>query len=227
MFPTIAFLFILCYNTAVEETARRFSFLEIQRIIQKQGRWTAPVSPRGGIVCTTVSDIANGEGVRVTLFVSGCTNHCEHCFQPQTWDFDYGQPFTSETEQQLLDLLAPSYIQGLTLLGGEPFEPENQRVLVPFVRRVRETYPQKTVWAFSGFTLEELRTEGSHPRCEATDELLSMLDVLVDGRFVEALKDISLRFRGSSNQRLIDMKKTLASGEIVLLPDLDRKPGQA
>ena len=130
-------------------------------------------------------------------------------------------------EQQLLDLLAPSYIQGLTLLGGEPFEPENQRVLVPFVRRVRETYPQKTVWAFSGFTLEELRTEGSHPRCEATDELLSMLDVLVDGRFVEALKDISLRFRGSSNQRLIDMKKTLASGEIVLLPDLDRKPGQA
>ena len=191
-------------------------------------------------------DIANGEGVRVTLFVSGCTNHCEHCFQPQTWDFDYGQPFTSETEQQLLDLLAPSYIQGLTLLGGEPFEPENQRVLVPFVRRVRETYPQKTVWAFSGFTLEELRgmrlcgtdetiplfseelrTEGSHPRCEVTDELLSMLDVLVDGRFVEALKDISLRFRGSSNQRLIDMKKTLASGEIVLLPDLDRKPGQA
>ena len=128
-------------------------------------------------------DIANGEGVRVTLFVSGCTNHCEHCFQPQTWDFDYGQPFTSETEQQLLDLLAPSYIQGLTLLGGEPFE--------------------------------------------VTDELLSMLDVLVDGRFVEALKDISLRFRGSSNQRLIDMKKTLASGEIVLLPDLDRKPGQA
>lgn len=172
-------------------------------------------------------DIANGFGVRVSLFVSGCTNHCEHCFQPQTWDFDYGQPFTSETEQQLLDLLAPPYIQGLTLLGGEPFEPENQRVLVPFVRRVRETYPQKTVWAFSGFTLEELRTEGSHPRCEATDELLSMLDVLVDGRFVEALKDISLRFRGSSNQRLIDMKKTLASGEIVLLPDLDRKPGQA
>ena len=156
-------------------------------------------------------DIANGEGVRVTLFVSGCTNHCEHCFQPQTWDFDYGQPFTSETEQQLLDLLAPSYIQGLTLLGGEPFEPENQRVLVPFVRRVRETYPQKTVWAFSGFTLEELRTEGSHPRCEATDELLSMLDVLVDGRFVEALKDISLRFRGFSNQRLIDMKKTRSS----------------
>ena len=172
-------------------------------------------------------DIANGEGVRVTLFVSGCTNHCPDCFQPQTWDFDYGKPFTNETKAEIFAELDKPFINGLTVLGGEPFEPENQRVLVPFVRRVRETYPQKTVWAFSGFTLEELRTEGSHPRCEVTDELLSMLDVLVDGRFVEALKDISLRFRGSSNQRLIDMKKTLASGEIVLLPDLDRKPGQA
>ena len=172
-------------------------------------------------------DIANGIGVRVTLFVSGCTNHCPDCFQPQTWDFDYGKPFTNETKAEIFAELDKPFINGLTVLGGEPFEPENQRVLVPFVRRVRETYPQKTVWAFSGFTLEELRTEGSHPRCEATDELLSMLDVLVDGRFVEALKDISLRFRGSSNQRLIDMKKTLASGEIVLLPDLDRKPGQA
>ena len=174
-----------------------------------------------------VLDVANGIGVRTTLFVSGCTNHCKNCFQPETWDFCYGQEFTSATADAILESLRPAYVRGLTLLGGEPFEPENQRVLVPFVRRVRETYPQKTVWAFSGFTLEELRTEGSHPRCEATDELLSMLDVLVDGRFVEALKDISLRFRGSSNQRLIDMKKTLASGEIVLLPDLDRKPGQA
>ena len=172
-------------------------------------------------------DIANGIGVRVTLFVSGCTNHCPDCFQPQTWDFHFGRPFTADTEREIFAELDKSYVDGLTVLGGEPFEPENQRVLVPFVRRVRETYPQKTVWAFSGFTLEELRTEGSHPRCEVTDELLSMLDVLVDGRFVEALKDISLRFRGSSNQRLIDMKKTLASGEIVLLPDLDRKPGQA
>ena len=174
-------------------------------------------------------DIANGIGVRVTLFVSGCTNHCPDCFQPQTWDFHFGRPFTADTEREIFAELDKSYVDGLTVLGGEPFEPENQRVLVPFVRRVRETYPQKTVWAFSGFTLEELRTEGSHPRCEATDALLlaGELDVLVDGRFVEALKDISLRFRGSSNQRLIDMKKTLASGEIVLLPDLDRKPGQA
>ena len=129
-------------------------------------------------------------------------------------------------EQQLLDLLAPPYIQGLTLLGGEPFEPENQRALLPFVRRVRARYPEKTIWAFSGFTLEELRQEGAHPHCEVTEELLSLLDVLVDGRFVEELKDISLRFRGSRNQRLIDMKQTLAAGHIVLLPDLDRHAGQ-
>lgn len=164
-------------------------------------------------------DIANGEGVRVSLFVSGCTNRCKNCFQPQTWDFYYGQPFTAETEQKLLDMLSPTYINGLTVLGGEPFEPENQRCLLPFLRRVRSTYPQKTIWAFSGFTLEELQSDGSHPRCEVTDELLSLLDVLVDGRFVEELKDISLRFRGSRNQRLIDLKATRAAGEIRCLPD--------
>ena len=164
-------------------------------------------------------DIANGEGVRVSLFVSGCTNHCEHCFQPQTWAFDYGQPFTEETEDRLLSLLSPSYISGLTLLGGEPFEPENQRVLLPFLRRARAAYPEKTVWAFSGFTYEELMTQGSYPRCEATDGMLSLLDVLVDGRYVEARKDISLRFRGSSNQRLVDLNATRQAGEIVLLPD--------
>lgn len=164
-------------------------------------------------------DIANGEGVRVSLFVSGCTNRCKNCFQPQTWDFHYGQPFTEDTEQKLLDMLAPSYINGLTVLGGEPFEPENQRCLAPFLRRVRATYPQKTIWAFSGFTLEELQSDGSHPRCEVTDEMLSLLDVLVDGRFVEELKDISLRFRGSSNQRLIDLNATRAAGEIRCLPD--------
>ena len=161
-------------------------------------------------------DIANGEGVRVTLFVSGCTNRCKNCFQPQTWAFDYGQPFTAETEEMLLKLLAPDFINGLTLLGGEPFEPENQRGLLPFLRRVREQLPQKTIWAFSGFTLEQMQTEGCHPRCEVTDEMLSLLDVLVDGRFVEELYDISLRFRGSSNQRLIDMKATRQRGEIVL-----------
>ena len=161
-------------------------------------------------------DIANGQGVRVTLFVSGCTNCCKGCFQPQTWDFEYGKPFTAETEEHLLKLLAPDYINGLTLLGGEPMEPENQRALLPFVKKVRETLPNKTVWCFSGFTYEGLLTDGSHPRCEVTDELLSLIDVLVDGKFVEELKDISLRFRGSSNQRLIDLNATREKGEIVL-----------
>lgn len=161
-------------------------------------------------------DIANGIGVRVTLFVSGCTNHCKNCFQPQTWDFSYGKPFTEETEETILKMLTPAYIRGLTLLGGEPFEPSNQRVLVPFLEKVRERYPQKDIWSFSGFTLEELQTDGSHPRCEVTDRMLSLLDVLVDGRFVEELKNLSLRFRGSSNQRLIDMKATLREGRIVL-----------
>ena len=161
-------------------------------------------------------DIADGQGVRVTLFVSGCTNCCKGCFQPQTWDFEYGKPFTAETEEHLLKLLAPDFINGLTLLGGEPMEPQNQRALLPFVKKVRETMPHKTVWCYSGFTLDELLTDGSHPKCEVTDELLSLIDVLVDGKFVEELKDISLRFRGSSNQRLIDLNKTRETGKVVL-----------
>ncbi len=162
-------------------------------------------------------DIANGEGIRVTLFVSGCTNHCENCFQPQTWAFDYGQPFTRETEDKLIEMLLPAYVNGLTLLGGEPFEPDNQRALLPFLRRVKRELPEKTVWAFSGFTLdEELLRDGSYPRCEVTDDLLALVDVLVDGRYVERLHDISLRFRGSSNQRLIDMNETRRCGKIVL-----------
>ena len=162
-------------------------------------------------------DIANGEGVRTTLFVSGCTNRCEDCFQPETWDFQYGNPFTSTVEDEILASLAPYYVNGLTLLGGEPFEPSNQRALVPFLRRVRAQYPEKTIWCFTGFTLDgELLRDGSHPRCEVTDEMLSLMDVLVDGRFVKALKDISLRFRGSSNQRIIDLNETRKQGSIVL-----------
>ena len=161
-------------------------------------------------------DIANGIGVRVTLFVSGCTNRCPGCFQPQTWDFCYGQPFTAETEALLLDLLKPAYIQGLTLLGGDPFEPENQRALLPFLKRVKQLYPNKSIWAFSGFTWEELHSEGAHPCVEVTEELLSLVDVLVDGRFIEAQKNISLRFRGSENQRLIDVPATLAAGKLTL-----------
>ena len=152
-------------------------------------------------------DIANGEGVRVTLFVSGCTNHCENCFQPQTWAFDYGRPFTEETEQYLMELLAPSYINGLTLLGGEPFEPENQRALVPFLRRFRERFGDtKNVWCYTGCVLERDLQGESRWHIEVTDEFLSYVDVLVDGPFVESLKDISLKFRGSSNQRLLRLR---------------------
>ncbi len=164
-------------------------------------------------------DIANGIGVRVSLFVSGCTNRCDGCFQPETWDFHYGEPFTGETEIRLLKMLEPSYINGLSLLGGDPFEPTNQRVLTPFLRCVRERYPRKSVWAFTGYLYEDLLRDGSPPRCEVTDEMLGMIDVLVDGPFVARLKDISLRFRGSSNQRLIDLNRTRETGEITIWND--------
>lgn len=165
-------------------------------------------------------DIANGPGVRVSLFVSGCTHRCPGCFNEIAWDFDYGQPFTAETESELLEALAPDYIKGLSLLGGEPFEPRNQRALVKFLHRMHERFPQKTVWCYSGYTLEQLCGKVESPaRCEVTDEMLSMIDVLVDGRFVLEKKNIRLRFRGSENQRLIDMNKTRARGEIVLWED--------
>lgn len=164
-------------------------------------------------------DIANGVGVRVSLFVSGCTNQCKNCFQPETWDFSYGEEFTAETENEIIAMLDKSYISGLTVLGGEPFEPQNQRSLLPFIKRVRDTLPDKTVWAYSGFTIEEMLTEGSRPSCEVTRELLGLIDVLVDGRFVEEEKDITLKFRGSRNQRLIDVKRTLNTGEVVLWED--------
>ena len=160
-------------------------------------------------------DIADGIGVRVSLFVSGCTHHCEGCFQPETWNFDYGKPFTNDTEEEIIDALSPDYIDGLTVLGGEPFEPQNQKVLLPFLKKVKELLPQKTIWAYSGYTFEEL-TNNSRARCEFTDEIISMLDVLVDGEFKSELKNISLKFRGSSNQRVIDVKKTLKEGNIVL-----------
>ena len=162
------------------------------------------------------TDIANGEGVRVSLFVSGCRHRCPHCFNPETWSFSYGKPFTEETEKEIADALAKPFINGLTVLGGEPFEPENQRVLAPFLERIRNRFPQKTIWCYSGWTLDALISPESAYRCEATDKMLSLLDVLVDGPFVESLKDITLRFRGSSNQRLIDMKKTAKYGTITL-----------
>ena len=168
-------------------------------------------------------DIANGIGVRVTLFVSGCTNHCPDCFQPQTWDFDYGKVFTDETKAEIFAELDKSYVNGLTVLGGEPFEPRNQRELLPLLGEVREKYPDKTVWCFTGFRLEdELLHEGSYPRCEVTDGMLSCIDVLVDGRFVKELKDISLQFRGSRNQRVIDMNRTRETGTVTLWDKLRR-----
>lgn len=161
-------------------------------------------------------DIADGQGVRVTLFVSGCTNKCPGCFQPETWDFDYGQPYTSQTEQEILEALKPDYIQGLTLLGGEPFEPESQRELVHLVKKVKEKYPEKDIWSYTGFVLDQDLLEGGRKHCEVTDEMLSYIDVLVDGPFKQELKNISLAFRGSENQRVIDLKKSLQEKEVIL-----------
>ena len=158
-------------------------------------------------------DIANGIGVRVSLFVSGCTNRCEHCFQPETWDFAHGELFTEETQEALLQMLKPDYIHGFTLLGGEPFEPENQRGILPFLQKLARQLPEKSVWAYTGFLLEDLMTEGTHANCEVTEEVLSLIDVLIDGRFVEEKKNLSLQFRGSENQRIIDLSRTRDTGK--------------
>ena len=164
-------------------------------------------------------DIANGPGVRVSLFVSGCTHHCPGCFNQVAWDFDYGQPFTQQTIDEILEMLKPGYIKGLTLLGGEPFEPENQPAVVELLRQIKSKYPEKTIWAFSGYLFDRdiLPCRLGDP--EITREYLSYLDVLVDGPFVEAKKNLSLRFRGSENQRIIDVPASLAAGEIVLWQD--------
>ena len=152
-------------------------------------------------------DIANGPGVRTSVFVSGCRHHCPGCFNEVAWDFGYGKPFDKAIRNEVFASCQPAYITGLSLLGGEPMEPENQRELLPFVRNFKALYPNKTVWCYSGYTWEQLTGKDPCPaRCEVTDELLALLDVLVDGRFVEAKHDISLRFRGSSNQR--DRKST-------------------
>lgn len=161
------------------------------------------------------NDIANGEGVRTSLFVSGCTHHCKECFNPDTWSFDYGREFTTKTEEEIINSLSPDWIDGLTLLGGEPFEPQNQVVLYPFIQKVKKIYPNKNIWCYSGYTFEELTTN-SRAKIDITEKMLSLIDVLVDGEFKIDLKDISLKFRGSSNQRIIDVKKTLENGSITL-----------
>lgn len=163
-------------------------------------------------------DIANGPGVRVVLFVSGCRHHCPGCFQPQTWDFSYGQPFTQDTVDELLRLLQPDYIAGLTLLGGEPMEPENQPTLLDLVRQVKQAYPEKNIWCFSGYLYDDLAA-GKIGDGAVTRALLGLVDVLVDGEFILARKKLQLRFRGSENQRLIDLRKTEQAGQVVLWTD--------
>ena len=161
------------------------------------------------------TDIANGEGVRVSLFVSGCTHHCPGCFNYVTWDFNYGKPFTKETEDEILNLLSRNYIDGLSLLGGEPMEPCNQRCLVNLVDLFKEKYPNKTLWIYTGYTYDEDLIPGGKAYCEVTDRILNQCDVMVDGEFVESLKDISLKFRGSSNQRILNIRETRKRNAIV------------
>lgn len=164
-------------------------------------------------------DIANGPGVRVSLFVSGCTHRCKGCFNAVAWDFDYGQPFTQHTVDTILEMLSPEHVKGITLLGGEPFEPQNQPALVDLLRQIKKQLPHKNVWAFSGYLFDKDILAGKLGPWEITREYLSYINVLVDGPFIEEMKNLSLRFRGSSNQRIIDVPASLEKGEIVLWED--------
>lgn len=161
-------------------------------------------------------DIANGQGVRISLFVSGCTNHCFNCFQPETWDFNYGKPYTKAAEKEILDFLKNDFCSGLSLLGGDPFELGNQRELVQLCKKVKTIYPNKNIWAWTGFILDQDLLAGGKRHCEVTDEFLSYIDVLVDGPFIDEQKNISLAFRGSENQRVIDLQKSLQEKEVIL-----------
>lgn len=161
------------------------------------------------------NDIANGPGVRVSLFVSGCTHHCKNCFNSEAWDFNYGQPFTKETEDEIIKAMDFDYIAGFSLLGGEPFEPQNQAVLCEVLERVKKEYPEKSVWCYSGYTFDKDLLSGRLCDFSITKRMLDCIDFLVDGKFVEAKKDITLRFKGSSNQRIIDVQKSLKSGKII------------
>lgn len=161
-------------------------------------------------------DVANGPGVRVSLFVSGCTHYCKGCFNEAAWDFNYGAPFTEETIRSILNYMEPSYVKGLTILGGEPMESQNQPAVLALLQRVREVYPEKSVWLFSGYDFEKDILGRMWEEIPQTKEILSYLDVLVDGEYVEELKNLTLRFKGSSNQRTILVQESLAAGKIVL-----------
>lgn len=172
-------------------------------------------------------DVANGPGVRVSLFVSGCNHHCKNCFNREAWDFNYGEDFTENEQNEIIEDLKPEYITGLTLLGGEPFERINQEGLVPLVKKVKQTYPDKKIWCYTGFTFDKqiLGEMIEKENRQTTKEMLDNIDYIVDGRFVEELKNPSLRFRGSSNQRIIDVKKSLAQNEVVLWDGLNKDIG--
>jgi anaerobic ribonucleoside-triphosphate reductase activating protein len=165
------------------------------------------------------NDIANGPGIRVSLFVSGCTHRCPGCFNEVAWDFDYGQPFTQDTIEMILTMISPDRIRGLTLLGGEPFEPQNQGPVLELLREIKKKYPQKSIWAFSGYLFDRDILAGRLGDWQVTKEYLSYLDVLVDGPFIQSQKNLSLRFRGSENQRLIDVPASLQTGTVVLWKD--------
>ena len=161
-------------------------------------------------------DVANGPGVRVSVFVSGCTHYCKGCFNEEAWDFNFGEPFTEEVIERILDYMEPSYVKGLTVLGGEPLEPQNQPAVCRLLKRVKEVYPEKSVWLFSGYDFEKDILGHMWDTLPEIREILSCLEVLVDGEFVEELKNLSLRFKGSSNQRTILVQESLAAGEVVL-----------
>ncbi|MCM1245646.1 MAG: anaerobic ribonucleoside-triphosphate reductase activating protein [Roseburia sp.] len=160
-------------------------------------------------------DVANGLGVRVSIFVSGCTHYCKNCFNEETWDFNYGKPFTEAEIDKIISYLKPDHVAGLSVLGGEPFEPVNQEGLLPLLRAVKQTYPDKDIWCYSGYLFDQQILGQMCKESEVTKEMLSYIDILVDGRFVEEKKSLKLRFRGSENQRIIDVKKSLAAGEVI------------
>lgn len=164
-------------------------------------------------------DVANGVGVRVSIFVSGCTHHCKNCFNKETWDFNYGHPFTDKNIADIIEYLKPTYVSGLSVLGGEPFEPDNQRGLLPLLRKVKEVYPEKTIWCYSGYLFDEQIVGEMCKQLEETSEMLSYIDILVDGRYEEERKNLKIRFRGSDNQRIIDVPRSMATGEVVVLQD--------